>query len=277
MLFLCQFMHHVHSSPFCTFQYKLQYLILIIFLFYNSSVLDYTYQTLNNDVPQTLNQTAVSYNYARGAGLERSTAINCTLSLDMDACITDGETEPYHKRVLNQQKKDKEKKPVKSSQTPEGEKPNKTSPPTYNSVRDPRQRTVSSPEKPSPSLATPEDDDDDEADGSGTESDYTPEKEKGIMHSTKYIFCEFDFFFFQHQHRPHSLYQKQHHMHCHKPHLGRRVQTKHHTQKMLCLSLFHLRKGVLVKRMRMMFLHFHHHHHLAKLLSTVISLDLMMS
>src|SRR3984957_20086736 len=146
---------------------------------YNSSVLDYTYQTLNNDVPQTLDQTAVSYNYARGAGLERSTAINCTLSLDIDACITDGETELYHKRVLNQQKKDKEKKAVKSSQTSEGEKPSKTSLPTYNSVRDPQQRTVSSPEKPSPSLATPEDDDDDdEAEGSGTESDYTPEKEK---------------------------------------------------------------------------------------------------
>ena len=106
--------------------------------FYNSFVLDYTYQTLNNDVSQTLDQTAVSYNYAREAGLERVTAINCTLSLDMNACITDGETELYYKRVLNQQKKNKEKKPVKSSQTPEGEKPSKTSPPTYNSVRDPQ-------------------------------------------------------------------------------------------------------------------------------------------
>ena len=105
--------------------------------FYNSSVLDYTYQTLNNDVPQTLDQTAVSYNYARGAGLECITAINCTFSLNRNACITDGETEPCHKCVLIQQKKDKEKKPVKSSQTPEGKKPSKTSPPTYNSVHEP--------------------------------------------------------------------------------------------------------------------------------------------
>ena len=95
------------------------------------------YQTLSNNVLQTLDQTAVSYNYTRGAGLECIIAINCTLSLDKDACITDGETELYHKHILMQQQKNKEKKPVKSSQTLEGEKPSKTSLLTYNSVCEP--------------------------------------------------------------------------------------------------------------------------------------------
>ena len=69
-----------------------------MFIICYKSVVQYAWEISGASSDNKSNQTTVRYNFARANDLDRISAINSTVSTEIDLCITDGESTPHHLR-----------------------------------------------------------------------------------------------------------------------------------------------------------------------------------
>ena len=156
-----------------------------MFIICYKSVVQYAWEISGASSDSKSNQTTVEYNFARANNLDRISAINSTVNTEIDLCIADRESTPYH---LHFQGLTKEKvKPAhKTDQTMKSstgvEKLNHIPKPAHTQTLVPR------PEKPQPKSSyislTPDDDVNDENNEEyipNDEDDYKPVKPKYIV------------------------------------------------------------------------------------------------
>jgi hypothetical protein len=159
--------------------------ILLIFIICYRSVVQYAWEISGASSDNKSNQTTVGYNFARANDLDRISAINSTVSAEIDLCITDGESTPHHLRFQGPTK-ERAKPASKTDQTTKSstgaEKLNPIPKPAHTQTSVPR------PEKPQPKSSyvslIPDDDRDDENDGEfvpNNEVDHKPVKPKCIV------------------------------------------------------------------------------------------------
>jgi len=70
--------------------------ILLIFIICYRSVVQYAWEISGASSDNKSNQTTVGYNFVSANDLDHISAINSTVSAEINLCITDGKSTPHH-------------------------------------------------------------------------------------------------------------------------------------------------------------------------------------